>query len=233
MSNPLVLRPCARPLASTILTGTSAKPPSLTTTRLESTARRHVQRLRVPPSPSFANTSIHHDHIVFNPPSAAPNVYHTPMKFLPQGDRRRDLYAATQRLASSQPAGTSPIAATGTPLSTTSPTHAQPQLHHKPTPADRLPPPVRQPYEKKYHLTEEDVNEIRRLRAEDPAVWTRIRLAEKFECSEFFIGLVAPNEQRSLERRQRLEQIRQRWGRQKREAREDRSRRREMWGRDL
>lgn len=34
-----------------------------------------------------------------------------------------------------------------------------------------LSPPVRKPYEKRYHLTEEDVKEIQRLRLEDPIKW--------------------------------------------------------------
>ena len=88
------------------------------------------------------------------------------------------------------------------------------------------------PYEKKYHLGENEFDEIRRLRAEDPAKWTRSKLAEKFNCSQFFVGMVSPNDERARLDKVALEQIKERWGRKRRYAREDRQKRREMWGRD-
>ena len=88
------------------------------------------------------------------------------------------------------------------------------------------------PYEKKYHLREKEFEEIRRLRAEDPVTWSRSKLAEKFGCSQFFVGMIAPNEDKRLQEDKALEQIKERWGRRRRHAREDRQTRREMWGRD-
>ena len=87
--------------------------------------------------------------------------------------------------------------------------------------------------EKKYHLTPADIEEIRTLRTEDPWKWTRKALAEKFECSQFFVGMVgeAPAKKKAFEEK-KLEEVKERWGRRKRLAREDRGRRREMWGRD-
>lgn len=87
-------------------------------------------------------------------------------------------------------------------------------------------------YEKKYHLTAEDINEIKRLRTEDPRTWTRVRLAEKFKCSQFFVSLCATAPEIARERENELEAIKKRWGRKKVEAREDRQRRKEGWGRD-
>lgn len=171
--------------------------------RHESSFRRTKQRLRVKPDPSFASSTTYtQDHIVFNPPSSAPSVYHTPVKFLPPNDQRRQLFAATTD-SDSQPQNT------------------------------RLPPPVRKPYEKRYHLTAEDMEEIRKLRREDPNVWTRDKLAKKFDCSNLFIGIVCEASQERKESQQKvLEAVQSKWGRRRRIAREDRGKRRETWGRD-
>lgn len=91
---------------------------------------------------------------------------------------------------------------------------------------------MRPQYEKKYHLTQEQIDEIRRLRAEDPRMWTRVRLAEKFECSQFFVSLCCVAPEIKAEREKELEQIKKKWGRRKREAREDRQTRKAGWGKD-
>jgi len=171
--------------------------------RHESSFRRTKQRLRVKPDSSFTSSNTYaQDHIVFNPPSSAPSVYHTPSKFLPPNDRRRQLFAAA--------AGPVP----------------QPQN-------SRLPPPVRKPYEKQYHLTATDMEEIRRLRGEDPNVWTREKLAKKFNCSNLFVGIVCEASRKRREGQQQiLEAVKLKWGRRRRIAREDRVKRRETWGRD-
>ncbi|KAI9817026.1 MAG: hypothetical protein M1832_004743 [Thelocarpon impressellum] len=178
-------------------------PPS-TGRRHESTFRRGTKRLRVKPEPSFLKTgsSPQQDHIVFNPPSSAPSVYHTPSIFLPKDDRRRDLAAVAY------PSKTSAA-------------------------SKRLPPPVRKPYEKKYHLKEPEIAEIRRLRREDPVTWSREALAKKFECSSLFIGIVCEATKEHKEKQSRIiEAVKSRWGRKRRTAREDRGRRRETWGLD-
>ncbi|RAL06311.1 mitochondrial 54S ribosomal protein mL58 [Aspergillus ibericus CBS 121593] len=61
--------------------------------RNQSSYRRTKQRLRVKPDASFGSSSSHpqEDHIIYNPPSSAPSVYHTPTKFLPSDDIRRNL----------------------------------------------------------------------------------------------------------------------------------------------
>ena len=67
------------------------------TRRHESSYRRTKQRLNVKPDASFllSKNSPQQDHIIFNPPSSAPSVLHTPIKFLPKEDKRRQLLAAT------------------------------------------------------------------------------------------------------------------------------------------
>jgi hypothetical protein len=95
-----------------------------------------------------------------------------------------------------------------------------------------LPPPVRAPYEKKYHLSETEISEIRRLRTEDPYTWTRVKLAEKFECSQFFVGMVVKARDKAKEVAEMHEERKRKWGIIRRQAREDRARRKEQWGRD-
>lgn len=239
--------PCsaAKPSSSTSMPSASTSMP-YTQRRHESTTRRQLNRLRsVPTAPSFTPAASQtSDQIVFNPPSSAPNVYHTPLKFLPASDRRRELFALTSRFSSS-----SPVATTGTALAS-NPSYSSSTIHppHLPSPlqaiaaantkkpssspSSSLPPPVRTPYTKKYHLTESDIAEIRALRQADPAQWTRERLAAKFECSQFFVGLVAPAPEHAKRKAAEIDEGMRTWGRRKREAREDRKRRRELWGRD-
>lgn len=171
--------------------------------RQESSFRRSKNALRVKPDSSFTNTTETQDHIIYNPPSSAPNVYHTPQKFLPVSDPRRRLHSLTPK---------PPTAAAGT--------------------SRPLPPPVRPIQEKKYHLEPAQVEEIKRLRAEDPRKWTRVRLAEKYECSPFFVSLCCSAPGFKEERDRELEAIKAKWGRRKTEAREERKRRKEGWGKD-
>ncbi|KAK4504139.1 hypothetical protein PRZ48_005055 [Zasmidium cellare] len=169
------------------------------------------------------NAKITPNHIIFNPPSSAPNVYHTPSKFLPKSDPRRALYTTaaatpTAEAPKSKPKGILASIANERAAST--------------PPASQL-KPVRPIYEKKYHLTQEDIDEIRRLRKEDPRTWTRVRLAKKFDCSEFFVSLCASAPEIADEREKELERIKSKWGRKKREARELRQERKKLWGRDV
>lgn len=64
---------------------------SLGSRRHQSSYRRTKQRLRVKPDASFGPSSHGHDQIIYNPPSSAPSVYHTPNKFLPPNDTRRQM----------------------------------------------------------------------------------------------------------------------------------------------
>ncbi|KAH8701303.1 mitochondrial ribosomal protein subunit L20-domain-containing protein [Phaeosphaeriaceae sp. PMI808] len=193
--------------------------------RHESTARRHKKLLALPEAPSYTSKGSS-PTLVFNPPSSAPNVYHTPFKFLPKDDKRRQLYSASLATSTSTAHRTqfSPIASPGTPLHTPS--------HLPPRPSAALPTPVRQPYEKKYHLSEAEIAEIRKLRTQDPRLWTRVRLAEKFGCSQFFVGMVVQARGRAKEVEKEHAEARKRWGVKRRTAREDRARRKERWGRD-
>lgn len=82
-------------------------------------------------------------------------------------------------------------------------------------------------------MRESDIAEIRRLRTTEPEIWTRKKVAEKFGCSPFFVALVAQATKEKKEReRQLLEKVKEKWGRRRRYAREDRRKRRELWERD-
>jgi hypothetical protein len=129
----------------------------------------------------------------------------------------------------------SPAAAAVTPAASTTSSNLLPDsLRPKPQAQGPLPTPVRRVYEKKYHLTPQQVAEMRKLRAEDPKHWTRYRLAEKFECSRFFVGLVCMGEAPEVreDNLRKLEEVKAKWGPRKREAREMRGERRKLWGRD-
>jgi hypothetical protein len=92
-----------------------------------------------------------------------------------------------------------------------------------------LPPSIRNHGEKKQHLSIEDVAEIRRLRVEDPSTWTVRALAEKFNCSPFFIGICTKagvEHKASVQAEQN--KIRAGWGALRKKAREERVRRKEM-----
>ena len=208
-SNDMNITVPRRPLANNLqfLFPSPLNPLSQIIRRHESSARRTTKRLRTKPDPSFTSSispSHAQDHIVFNPPSSAPSVHHTPAAFLPPNDPRRQLLAQSHSYANP---------------------YNQPDR--------RLPPPVRKPCEKKYHLGEKEIEEIRKLRTEDPFKWTRKTLAEKYDCSQFFVGLICQASKERLEQqRQELENIKSKWGQRRRHAREDRTRRRELWGKD-
>lgn len=95
-------------------------------------------------------------------------------------------------------------------------------------------PPLVDPAEKSYHLNESDIKEIQKLRLEDPEKWTRKALAEKFQCSPFFISMVStPDQGRDAEMNSRLETIKSSWTEHRANSRRDRTRRREVWLRDM
>lgn len=182
--------------------------------------RRTRKALRVKVDPSFRPSPTEtQDHIIFNPPSSAPNVYHTPLKFLPKSDPRRAIQTPVS----------SPATASATPQGVLASIAAE---RASKSPSVKSLRPLRPIQEKKYHLTEAQIDEIRRLRAEDPRKWTRVRLAEKFECSQFFVSLCCSAPEIKDEQDQELERIKARWGRKKTEAREARQERKKLWGRD-
>ncbi|KAK5690118.1 hypothetical protein LTR17_026044 [Elasticomyces elasticus] len=177
----------------------------------ESTYRRTRKALRVTPDPSFLPSKTEtQNHVIFNPPSSVPNVYRTPSVFLPNHGPRRQLHTRACTPTESISGNTPPVAAT----------------------KRVLPQPVRPEYQRKDHLTPEQVEEMRKLRSEDPRKWTRVRLAEKFESLQFFVSLCCSTPEVKAEQDKKLEAIKERWGRRKSEARDARQERKKLWGQD-
>ncbi|ORY65386.1 mitochondrial ribosomal protein subunit L20-domain-containing protein [Pseudomassariella vexata] len=173
-----------------------------TTRRCQSTTSRTKKALKIRPDVSFL-TPNSEDHIIFNPPSSAPSVYHTPFKFLPKSDPRRQ--------------------ANLTHLLRTS------DLHNAP-----LPPPAGKLAEIKprSNVTKEEVEEMRQLRNENPAKWSVVRLAEKFQCTKLFVMMCCQaSDEHWKSERERLEAIKARWGPMRTNAREERQKRKKMLAR--
>ncbi|EFQ29000.1 hypothetical protein CGRA01v4_11347 [Colletotrichum graminicola] len=176
------------------------------------TFSRTKRSLNIPPHSDFLPAApAAGDTIIYNPPSAAPSVYHTPFKFLPPSDpRRRANLSSLFANSSAATSQTTPSSSAARPL----------------PPALNVPSRGPKP---RYHLSREDVAEIRRLRAEDPGFWSVTALARKFDCSETFITICTPAPREHKERLERkLEGVKSRWGAIRTKAREDRTRRKEM-----
>ncbi len=95
---------------------------------------------------------------------------------------------------------------------------------------DELPPPLNPIKEKSYNLTQEQIKEIQQLREKDPIKWSRKKLAEKFGCSQLYIGIIAPvSKERRIELQEEINEEIERMGWKKRFIRNERTRRRELW----
>ncbi|KAI1876234.1 hypothetical protein JX265_000519 [Neoarthrinium moseri] len=176
---------------------------NLTSIRSQSTTRRTKKALKIAPHPSFLDNGTD-DHIVFNPPSSAPSVYHTPFKFLPKTDPRRQANL-TQLLRASAPASSPSAPEVGGTPSFVAPKH---------------------------NVTAEQIEEMRALRSSDPATWSVLALAKKFQCSNYFVLMCCrANPQHRQSEKERLEAIKARWGPIRTKAREDRQKRKVMLGR--
>lgn len=177
--------------------------------RPSSTFSRTKRALNVPPHPDFFKPSGDKDTIIFNPPAAEPSVYHTPFKFLPRTDPRRRAHlhslfgSKTDATATSLPAQDAELA---------------PMVSGQ---AQRL--------EHKYNVTEQDVAEMRRLRAKDPETFTVPVLARRFGCTRIFVMMCCQSSRDHQDKRRReAEKVRERWGSKKAAAMEDRKRRVKM-----
>ncbi|KAH8688886.1 putative 60S ribosomal protein L20 [Talaromyces proteolyticus] len=87
-----MLVPIRRPLVSLpFLLPSWSETGTVVGRRYQSSYQRTKRRLRIKPDASFRPSDEPHDQIIFNPPSSAPTVFHTPSKFLPEGDVRKTL----------------------------------------------------------------------------------------------------------------------------------------------
>jgi Mitochondrial ribosomal protein subunit L20 len=173
--------------------------------RSHQVASRTKRALNIAPHQSFlpSTSPISQTEIILNPPASEPSVYHTPLKFLPKNDPKRRAYLGTLYKDATAAASNSS--------------------------ETRLPPEMESPKMGKYHLTPEDVAEIRRLRDDDPVTWSINNLAKKFQCAPVFIATVArtPRDHKAT-MEARLERVKSRWGPRKTKARNERKKRKEM-----
>ncbi|EHK25693.1 uncharacterized protein TRIVIDRAFT_167950 [Trichoderma virens Gv29-8] len=180
----------------------------LTSSRGHKTTARTKRALKMAPHDSFlpSRTAAFpaDDSIIYNPPASEASPEHTPFIFLPRNDPRR---LAIMRLRSSSNDPTAYSQANG-----------------------ELPPEMRyKRREAKYNLTKEHIEEMRRLRNEDPLTWSVQKLARKFECSTVFVQMAAPAPPEHLQwLKGKMERKMERWGPKRTQAREDRKRRAEM-----
>lgn len=85
----------------------------------------------------------------------------------------------------------------------------------------------------RHHLTEQDIAEIQKLRAQDPVQWNVRKLAKKFDCSSIFISIVSQAPEEKIKHdRELLEARIARWGPKRTKAREDKLRRFQLALRD-
>lgn len=208
----------SRPIILSPKTGAVVQ--ALASRRHKSTTNRTKRALNIPPHPSFL-TSPEEDRIIFNPPSSAATVYHTPFKFLPRTDPRRRANL-TQLFASSTTITYNGTSSPSTQDTVTAGSEAAADL----PPRVQADPDAGHP---RHHLRPEDVAEMRRLRAEDPGKWSVLALAKRYECAPWFVMMCcqAAREHRDAER-ERLERVKTRWGPIRSRAREDRARRKEL-----
>ncbi|KAJ2958058.1 hypothetical protein NQZ79_g6284 [Umbelopsis isabellina] len=75
-------------------------------------------------------------------------------------------------------------------------------------------------------LGDAEIAELRKLRAEDPAKWTRKALAQRFGCSEFFVSIAAGNKQLPTTK---AEQVLSEAGYRKKVISENKVKRRALW----
>ncbi|KAF4968877.1 hypothetical protein FZEAL_10333 [Fusarium zealandicum] len=195
-------RSLARP-AARLLNSRAAGVP-LIPSRGHKTTSRTKRSLKIPPHDSFQPDRKAAfpaaDSIIYNPPASEVSPLHTPFLFLPPNDARR---TALTRLRHTP----------GSPL--------------EPPTEGKLPPAMKYlRRDPKYNLTAADIQEMKRLRTEDPSTWSVNKLAEKFGCSTVFVKMAAPapaTHLKALEAKQERKEAR--WGAIRTHAREERKRR--------
>lgn len=170
--------------------------------RNESSYRRSKQRLNIRPDSSFLPSNLNQDHIIFNPPASAPSVLHTPLKFLPKEDKRRQLLAST--------------AARHNAIDSTLP----PQL------------PVKRsvPHHHLSEADVKEIQRLKREFPDDWTCMKLARKfnCSTFFVSICLSQCGGDDSQRKQEMKEKLEAVRARWGPRRRKAREDRSKRYEL-----
>ncbi|OTB09169.1 hypothetical protein M426DRAFT_316464 [Hypoxylon sp. CI-4A] len=197
--------------AAAIITTPTPTPTTTTQKRHQSSTSRTKRALKIAPHPSFLTnlTSAESPQVIYNPPSSSSSVYHTPFKFLPRSDPRRQANLS-QLLRSSSTSSTSSSLSISTTL-----------------------PPSLKTHPKRQNVTQDQVAEMRHLRASDPGRWSVLKLAERYACTPYFVMMCcrSPAEHRERERA-RLDAVKAGWGPIRGAAREERRKRKDLLLRD-
>ncbi|KAI0842474.1 mitochondrial ribosomal protein subunit L20-domain-containing protein [Hypoxylon sp. FL0890] len=200
---------------SSLSTGKRGATTVLIPRRHQSSTARTKRALKIAPHPSFLVSSKSTSdpdvaEVIYNPPSSAASVYHTPFKFLPRSDPRRQANLSQLVTSSSSPSNSDSDSTTNS----------------------NLPPELKEP-PRKYNVTKEQVEEMRRLRAEDPAKWSVLKLAERYDCAPYFIMMCCRSSPEHHDKhRAALEAVKARWGPIRTAAREERKKRKALLLRD-
>jgi hypothetical protein len=98
----------------------------------------------------------------------------------------------------------------------------------------QLPPTLPNYQEKRYHVTEEQMTEMRQLRKDNPSEWSVKKLSKKYDCSPVFVSFVTSEVAKEQKEKQKqvTDFVKSRWGIKRRTAREDRAVRKDRWFRD-
>ncbi|KDQ62575.1 hypothetical protein JAAARDRAFT_149554 [Jaapia argillacea MUCL 33604] len=111
-----------------------------------------------------------------------------------------------------------------------------PLLRPASDPAQAVPPRLRASDEKPEpeRVTDAQIHMIRYLRKTQPLLWTRSKLAKKFNCTENFVGMIArlenPVRKEVLKVRDEAhDEARSKWGHKKSLVRDIRKKRKEFW----
>lgn len=205
-----MLRPATGLLARVRCQATASSLTPLTAVRGHKTTARTKRSLKMAPHDSFlpdrtADAPVG-SSIIYNPPASEASPLHTPFIFLPPNDPRR---AAIVRMRAT----------------TNPPIHAVPDGGRT-----QLPPAMNYPRRQaRYNLSAKDMEEMRRLRNEDPVTWSVSALARKFQCSTIIVRIAAPPPPGHLEwLRAKQERREARWGPIKTKAHEERKMRTDM-----
>ncbi|KJZ73847.1 hypothetical protein HIM_06740 [Hirsutella minnesotensis 3608] len=226
-----LIRPAARLLGTARCIGAapSIAPASLVPARGHKTTARTKRSLKIAPHDSFlpdrSRLFPRATAIVYNPPPSQAPPEHTPLLFLPDCDPRKAALVRARDAAAAATDETHHGNVEGLP-----PTTARTKRSLKIAPHDSfLPDRSRLFRNPSYHLGQAEIEEMRRLRHEDPLRWSTNKLAKKFNCSTVFVSLAARPPAEHIEFvKKKLEKKKARWGLTKALAREARHRRNEM-----
>ncbi|KTW28944.1 hypothetical protein T552_01574 [Pneumocystis carinii B80] len=104
------------------------------------------------------------------------------------------------------------------------------KLAERPVSDGKLPPPLSPIKKKKYHLTEEDIKEIKALRRSGIS---RSELSKRYNASRLFIGMISPlNKEKLQEIEKKDQEIKNSWSEHKKEVKMNRYKRKMLWKRE-